>query len=86
VIYEVRFNKGGYSDYVIKSDGTIVTNKGSGAVLVTHINVLSDNDGRSASSRQCFSLFALIMQLQKELTKPVVAGDITWDEIVAGAK
>ena len=82
MIYEIHFNKGGFSDYVIREDGTIVTNKGSQAVLVTHINVV----GVAANNKQCFSLFALVMQLQKALTRPLVTGDMTWDEIVAGAK
>jgi hypothetical protein len=83
MIYEVHYNKGGFSDYVIREDGTIVSNNGPvRPVLVTHINVI----GGTATPKQSFSLFALIMQLQKELTRPLVVGDISWDEIVAGAK
>ena len=82
--YEIQMNGFGYTDHVIREDGTLVTNSGAKPHLITNIRVVSDED--RPSNAQCFALFVLIMQLHKELNKPIVSGDLTWEEIVAGAK
>ena len=84
--YEIQINGSGYTDHVIKEDGTLVTNGGSKPALVTYIRVVCPIDAVSINSNQAFALFALIMQLHKELNKPIVTGDVSWDDIVAGAK
>lgn len=82
--YQITINGSGYHDHLIKADGTIVTNSGSKPVLTTHINIVGV--AARPTSDQCFSLFALIMQLHRELNRPLVIGDMTWEEIAAGAK
>jgi hypothetical protein len=89
--FEVSFNGSGYVDYTIKEDGTLVSGpEPSRAVLVTYIRVLtgsnSNNGSASINNSQAFALFALIMQLHKALNNPIVTGDLTWDEVVKGAK
>lgn len=85
--YEVSFNGSGYVDYTIREDGTLVSGpEPSRAVLVTYIRVLTPINSVGINSNQAFALFALIMQLHKELNKPIVTGDLTWDEVVKGAK
>lgn len=81
--YQVNVNGKGYHDYVIKEDGTLVTNRGPEEVLITHICVMSKGP---VTNNQCFALFALIMQLHKELSTPDVVGGVSWDDIVQGAK
>lgn len=82
--YQIQFNSKHYADFTIKKDGTIVAGGGTKPVTVTFINVL-DVTG-DPNQNQCFSLFALIMQLHKELNTPDVAGNMSWEEIVKGAK
>ena len=82
--YVISINGSGYKDHVIKEDGTLVSKKDSRAVLVTYIDVLAP--GGSVSNAQYFALFTLITVLNKELRRPIVSGNLTWDEIVDGAK
>lgn len=85
--YEISINGQGYVDYTIKEDGTLVSGAAPArAVLVTYIRVIAPVDARGINRSQSFALFALLMQLNKSLSKPLVTGDLTWDEIVAGAK
>lgn len=84
--YEVQINGTGYTDYVIREDGTLVMNSGSKPAVVTYIRALCPIDAREINSSQAFALFALIMQLHQELNTPVVTGDVSWSDIVSGAK
>jgi hypothetical protein len=43
-------------------------------------------EGEQPSARHYFALFCLIMLSHKDITKPDVEGDITWDQITEGAK
>ena len=84
--YEIQINGHGFVDHTIKEDGTLVSNPNSKPVIVTHIRVICPGDSTAISHNQAFALFALIMQLHKELSRPFVVGAVSWDEIVAGAK
>ena len=83
--YNIVINGDGLFDHTIKHDGTLVSSAVRGKpVLITDINIQAA--ARVVSNAQYFALFVLLMQLNKELKTPVVTGDVTWDEIVKGAK
>lgn len=83
--YDISINGNGYFDHVIKEDGTLVSGPASSSpVLITHINVIAP--GANVTPPQYFALFTLITLLQKELSRPLVTGNLSWQEIVDGAK
>lgn len=82
--YQIIFNTNNYADFTIKHDGTIVTGAVTKPVSVTYIKV--EEVTGDPNHNQCFALFALIMQLHKELNMPNVVGNMSWEEIVKGAK
>jgi len=71
-------------DYVVRFDGTLATVRTPASEDQLEIMVYAE--GEQPSTRHYFALFCLIMLSHKDITKPDVEGDITWDQITEGAK
>lgn len=71
-------------DYMVRFDGTLAALRKTTSTDALHIMVYAE--GEQPSHRHYFSLFCLIMLSHKDISKPDVEGDITWEAIADGAK